>query len=135
MTSKTEIIQEYCTIFKKVVNYLHKNSLNDTAESYRNRALIFINNTPGMVLELTGPILFKRNKVIQEGNPTILITEMEQAKTEVDRSEEDTHYILHNIISILKQAPDPDKKVLVKDLQYVTKLYIKFLLLEKNRGK
>ena len=135
MLTKPEIIQDYCTVVKKIVNYLHKNSPNDKSETYRGRALIFINNTPGMVLELTGPLLFKRNKAIQRGNPGELIKEMIHAKAEINKAntpEEDADYILHNIISILEKAPAVDKKVLVKDLQYITKLYIQFLILEKQ---
>ena len=128
MTNKVSLIQDYCTIVKKLINYYYKKTNDSEKDKYRNRAFIFINSTPSQVLEVTGPILFERREAIVNNNDDILLNELKN--TQFDDTE--AQHLIKSIIFILDNSTPNDKKIIMKELKELSDIYIKFLIACKN---
>ena len=128
MANKVVLIQDYCTIVKKLINYYYRKTNDPEKDKYKNRAFIFINSTPGQVLEITGPVLFERREAIVNNNEGVLLNELKN--THIDDIE--AQNLIKSIIFILDNSTPNDKKIIMKDIKELSDIYIKFLIACKN---
>lgn len=128
---KVEVVTNYCSIVKKLINFYCSRSPDRNKESYKNKAFAFINTAENQVLEITGPQLFKRREFINAGNHEPLIREI-KALDPRDIDDDDGLNVLKSIISILDQSTEEEKKIILKDIKMLLQLYIKYLILCKK---
>lgn len=130
------LINNYCTVLKRCLQYYHNKSSNkgDTHVHTR-RGMLFINDFPIEAVELTGAKLWKYKDVILSGNVAEIenacVTERSDGITP-ETQKDIAEAVINNIIVVWRTLKSDEKINFTSQIQELLKIYTSILLLEKS---
>ena len=134
MSTKVSITENYCSLMKKLLQfYYDKSNEKNNTHCHIRRGIIFINDFPINAIESTGAKLYKYKDIVNSGNLGQINKHVDNEKKEAPESQSDiADSVLNNVCQIWQMSDDKNKKEIIDTIQFMLKLYINYLLIQKR---
>lgn len=134
---KLNLIKSYNTILKRIMNFYHEKCPNkDSSYAHIRRARVFIDTDPKSAMEYTGCKLYKYKEIILSKRPDKIHhyakDEQKETLSEYSSQKDIANTLVENILTIWRDMSAVDKDDLSEQLIDMFKIYVKYLLLEKQ---
>lgn len=134
---KLNLIKSYNTILKRIINFYHEKCPNkDSSYTHIRRARVFIDADPKSAMEYTGCKLYKYKEIILTKRPDKIHyyakDEQQETLNEYASQKDIANTLVENILMVWRDMTNVDKNDLSEQLIDMFKIYVKYLLLEKQ---
>lgn len=134
---KLNLIKSYNTILKRIINFYHEKCPNkDSSYAHIRRARVFMDTDPKSAMEYTGCKLYKYKEIILSKRPDKIhhYAENEQKETlnEYTSQKDIANKLIENVLLVWRDMTPVDKDDLAEQLIEMFKIYVNYLLLEKE---
>lgn len=134
---KYNLITSYNLVLKRIVNFYHEKCPNkDSSYAHIRRCRLFLDADPKSALEITGAKLFKYKDIVLEKRPDKIShnVESEQKETlnEYSSQRDIAGQLVENVLIVWRDMSERDKDDLAEQLIEMLKIYIRYLIIEKE---
>ena len=134
---KYSIITSYNLVLKRIVNFYHEKCPNkNSSYAHIRRCRIFVDADPKSALEITGSKLFKYKDIIMAKRPDKISHNVDEEKqetlSEYTTQKDIAGQLVENVLLVWRTMEPQDKEDLADQLIDMLKLYIRYLITEKD---
>ena len=138
MSNKTELIEQYCIILKRCLQFYHQKCKNkEESYAHTRRGLTFIEHFPKDAVELTGVKLWKYKSIVKDGDLGNIkhISDKDKINDTPETQKDIANSVVVNVTKTWQSLENEEKYNFTQQIKELLITYTKILSIDKQEKK